>query len=150
VFASHPDDQSTSLARGVFGFFDNGGGRCYVVNVAEGEPIGGTGRGRTRLAALEAIDEGAIIAAPGYARAASYEALLSHCERLGDRVAILDPPEEIVDIEPLTRVATVGAPSKAEAKAAAEAKSGEAKSSDAKSGDAPAKPPARSGGAAEP
>src|SRR5215831_2597499 len=106
IFASTPDAASTPLARGVFGFFDNGGGRCFVVNIAQGDPIGGSGRGRTGLAALEAIDEVAIVAAPGYADAVSYEELLSHCERLGDRVAILDPPAEITETEPLTRVAT--------------------------------------------
>jgi uncharacterized protein len=106
TFAGTPDAPSTPLARAVFGFFDNGGGRCFVVNIAQGAPIGGSGRGRTGLAALEAIDEVAIVAAPGYADATSYEALLGHCERLGDRLAILDPPENIDSTEPLTRVAT--------------------------------------------
>ena len=27
------DSESTDLARAVFGFFNNGGGRCYIVNV---------------------------------------------------------------------------------------------------------------------
>lgn len=106
IFASIRNAPSTPLARAVFGFFDNGGGRCFVVNIPEGEPIGGSGRGRTGLAVLEAIDEVAIVAAPGYADPLSYEELLSHCERLGDRVAILDPPAELSDTEPLTRVAT--------------------------------------------
>jgi uncharacterized protein len=106
IFATDPQSASTPLARGVFGFFDNGGGRCFVVNIPAGTPIGGTGRGRTGLAALEAIDEVAIVAAPGYADPVSYEALLSHCERLGDRVAVLDGPAEILETEPLTRVAT--------------------------------------------
>jgi phage tail sheath protein FI len=110
IFASDPNAASTPLARAVFGFFDNGGGRCYVVNIPKGAPIGGSGRGRTGLAALEAIDEVAIVASPGYTDALSYEELLSHCERLGDRVAILDSPAEIVDTEPLTRVATAPVP----------------------------------------
>lgn len=109
IFASPNDAPSTPLARAVFGFFDNGGGRCFVVNIPLGSPIGGTGRGRTGLAALEAIDEVAIVAAPGYSDALSYEDLLSHCERLGDRVAILDPPEDLPEVEPLTRVASVKA-----------------------------------------
>jgi uncharacterized protein len=108
TFASTPDAPSTPLARAVFGFFDNGGGRCFVVNIAQGAPLGG-GRGRTGLAALEAIDEVAIVAAPGYSDALAYEELLSHCERLGDRVAILDPPGNIDSTEPLTRVATPAA-----------------------------------------
>jgi phage tail sheath protein FI len=114
IFASGDRPTSTPLSRAVFGFFDNGGGRCFVVNVAPGAPIGGSGRGRTGLAALEAIDEVAIVAAPGYTDAASYEDLLAHCERLGDRVAILDSVAEITDSEPLTRVATVGVPKPAD------------------------------------
>ncbi len=114
IFASAESTESTPLARAVFGFFDNGGGRCFVVNIPKGAPVGGSGRGRTGLAALEAIDEIAIVAAPGYADALSYEELLSHCERLGDRVAILDPPAEIIETEPLTRVATAPAPKAAD------------------------------------
>jgi uncharacterized protein len=106
IFAAPPDAPSTPLARAVYGFFANGGGRCYVVNVAEGEPIAGGGRRRSGLQLLEAVDEVAIVAAPGYSDPLSYEALLGECERLGDRVAILDPPSEPVEIEQLTRVAT--------------------------------------------
>jgi phage tail sheath protein FI len=88
------------LASAVYGFFDNGGSRCYVVNVpADGEVA-------DALAALRSYDEVAIVAAPGRADAASYEALLSHCEQLTDRVAILDAPEQVDDIEALTTVAT--------------------------------------------
>src|SRR6266508_151098 len=42
IFASQGSG-STVLANAVFGFFNNGGGRCYVVNVAEGADIAGTG-----------------------------------------------------------------------------------------------------------
>jgi hypothetical protein len=100
---------STPLARAVYGFFDNGGARCYVVNVPAGEPVAGGSRRRTGLDLLESVDEVAIVAAPGYSDAVTYEALLSHCERLGDRVAILDPPEDVTDIDRLTRVATAPA-----------------------------------------
>src|SRR5690242_2663979 len=51
IYASTPDAQSSALVRAVFGFFDNGGGRCFVVNVAPGDPIGGSGRRRSGLAA---------------------------------------------------------------------------------------------------
>jgi len=103
---------NTARAKAVLGFFDNGGGRCFVVNVAPGEPIAGSGRRRSGLGALEAIDEVAIVAAPGYTDALSYEDVLAHCERLGDRVAILDPPAEFTDIDALTRVATARATGK--------------------------------------
>src|SRR5438132_11688728 len=34
---------STALSHAVFGFFVNGGARCYVVNVGRGKPLTGTG-----------------------------------------------------------------------------------------------------------
>ncbi|WP_426513858.1 phage tail sheath family protein [Dactylosporangium sp. McL0621] len=112
AFGGEGPGSSTALSRAVYGFFDNGGGRCYVVNVGPGEPIGGTGRARSGLGLLEAIDEIAIVAAPGYSDAASHEELLKHCEALGDRVAILDPPEEPAEVERFTRVATAAVPKK--------------------------------------
>lgn len=82
--------ESTVLSRAVYGFFANGGGRCYVVNVGEGGTVVGEPQKRSGVHALSAIDEIAIVAAPGYTDAASFEALLSHCESRGDRFAILD------------------------------------------------------------
>jgi phage tail sheath protein FI len=99
---------STDLSQAVYGFFLNGGSRCYVVNVGPGNPISG-GEQRAGLDTLEQIDEIAILAAPGYVDAASYDALLSHCERLQDRVAILDAPADVPDIDLLTQVATAQA-----------------------------------------
>ena len=97
---------STDLSHAVYGFFQNGGRRCYVVNVGAGGSIAGGGRTRTGIEILEEIDEIAIVAAPGYSDANSYEALLAHCEKLHDRVAILDAPEQVDNIDRLTRVAT--------------------------------------------
>jgi phage tail sheath protein FI len=112
VFGGDERATSTALSRAVYGFFDNGGGRCYVVNVPEGESIAGGGRRRSGLELLDAVDEVAIVAAPGYTDTASYEAVLAHCERLGDRVAILDTPEDVADVDALTRVGTGGVPKK--------------------------------------
>ena len=99
---------STPLSHAVFGFFLNGGGRCYVVNVGDGDLVG-DGRGKRKgLDTFEAIDEIAIVAAPGHSDAVSYDALLSHCEKLKDRVAIFDPPEDVHSIDQLTVVATSG------------------------------------------
>ena len=95
---------STPLSHAVFGFFLNGGARCYVVNVGPNNPITGTGRDRAGLQVLEQLDNISIVAAPGYVDAPSYEALLSHCELLKDRVAILDPPEQVTDVDDLTKV----------------------------------------------
>src|SRR5918912_1823211 len=57
---------STALSHAVYGFFQNGGQRCYVVNVPPGQSIAGGGRGRAGLEVLEQVDEVAIVAAPGY------------------------------------------------------------------------------------
>ena len=95
---------STPLANAVFGFFLNGGSRCYVVNIGADGAIAGRGKGLDQLAA---IDEIAMIAAPGRTDAASYEALISAAEQLGDRVALLDGPERVDDVEQLTRAVDV-------------------------------------------
>jgi len=99
---------SNQLASAVWGFFENGGSRCYVVNVGnEGgkpAPIVGSARERKGINVLETIDEVAIVAAPGYWDAGSHNALIDHCEKLGDRVAILDPPDKVDDIQPLKEI----------------------------------------------
>lgn len=96
---------STPLSHAVYGWFRNGGGLCYVCNVGAGGAIAGGGRNKVGLDILATIDEIAIVAAPGYTDAASYDAVLSHCEGLADRVAILDAPRDVSDINALTRVA---------------------------------------------
>jgi phage tail sheath protein FI len=110
--------QSTHLAHAVYGFFNNGGSRCFVVNV--GAPVsletsGGdkgevkedptrdglfigrdNGPGaRTGLKCFEEIDEISLVAAPGQISPAIQDALLTHCETRKDRFAILDSPETI-------------------------------------------------------
>lgn len=95
--------KSTHLAQAVHGFFLNGGSRCYVVNCGKDEELTGDRKG---LGALEAIDEVAIVAAPGFTTAAAYDALLSHCERMEDRVAIIDGCQTVASINALTKVAT--------------------------------------------
>jgi len=98
---------SNLLANAVFGFFANSGSRCFIVNSA---------KRATDLAAalkaLEAEDEVAILAAPGYSDTGSFEAVLTHCEKLQDRVAILDAPLEVKDLGQLTTVGTTGSDSK--------------------------------------
>jgi hypothetical protein len=94
-----PKDSSTDLSHAVFGFFQNGGSRCIVVNLGKEKPL------QEGLAALESLEEVAIIAAPGYTDAASYDAMLSQCEKLKDRVALFDPAKEVPKIDLLTKVA---------------------------------------------
>jgi phage tail sheath protein FI len=108
IYAGGDNPPSTPLARAVFGFLDNGGTRCFVVNIGDSNQIAGAGRRRGGVQVLETVDEVAIVAAPGYADPVSYEALISHCEKLRDRVAILDTPEDVEDITALTRVGRGG------------------------------------------
>jgi phage tail sheath protein FI len=96
---------STSLSHAVFGFFQNGGSRCFIVNTPDDQPVNGTPDGGG-LQALEAEDEVAIVAAPGRVDPDSYDSLLSHCERLKDRVAILDGPLTAPDISQFDTVLT--------------------------------------------
>ncbi|MEV6691994.1 phage tail sheath subtilisin-like domain-containing protein [Micromonospora sp. NPDC051196] len=108
LYADGDELESTPLARAVFGFLDNGGTRCWVVNVGEGGSVTGTGRKRAGLDLLEAVDEISIVAAPGFHDPVSHEALLSLAERTRVMVAICDPPPDVDDISTLTRVATPG------------------------------------------
>lgn len=98
-------DQSTDLANAVLGFFLNGGSRCYVANIASDGALSGKGGG---LDALNAIDEIAIIAAPGRTDTASYSSLIDAAESMKDRVAILDAPPTADNVEALTRASSVG------------------------------------------
>ena len=117
-------DCSEHLAHAVYGFFNNGGSRCFVVNVgapveakqeAKSEkkddknaaPVQAAGRdglyigrdggpgARTGLKCFDEVDEIAIVAAPGQTSPAVQDALLSHCETRKDRFAVLDSPETI-------------------------------------------------------
>ncbi|AWB22771.1 phage tail sheath family protein [Methylobacterium currus] len=95
--ADPPAADSTSLSRAVFGFFENGGTTCYVVNVdseAQGDVVAG-------IKLLEPIDEVAIIAAPGHVHPDVYAALEDQAFRTGDRFALLDPPAKVDDLAKL-------------------------------------------------
>ncbi|MDV2996734.1 MAG: hypothetical protein N4J56_006439 [Chroococcidiopsis sp. SAG 2025] len=87
LFGDFIKGQPNLLAHAVFGFFRNGGTRCYVVGVASDDE----GAVEPALKQFEAIDEIAIVAAPGLQGV--QKAVKEHCETMGDRVAILDPPE---------------------------------------------------------
>ena len=117
---------SQYLAHGVYGFFNNGGGRCFVLNVGSFEEgaeentrvsaymgeDNGPGE-RTGLKAFEDVEEINIVAAPGQTHPAVQDAVLSHCENMRYRFAILDAPEVIekggVDKLPKPRDSKYGA-----------------------------------------
>ena len=100
------DRQSTVLSNAVYGFFENGGSRCFVVNT------GGEAGIEDALAAAAIEDEIAIVAAPGRSDPATHSAIQVHCERLQDRVGILDTIENVDDIGLLTQLETVPVPKK--------------------------------------
>ena len=85
------------LPPAVKGFFDNGGRRVYVSRASDA---------RTGLAALEAIDEIAILLAPDEVTDSSgaiTNAAIDHCERRRDRFAIVSAPrghDRIQDLRP--------------------------------------------------
>jgi len=117
---------STYLAHAVYGFFNNGGGRCFVLNVGDfssdtdetkkvGAYLGednGPGE-RTGLKAFEDVEDINIVVAPGQTHPAIQDAVLSHCENMRYRFAILDAPEVIekggVDKIPKPRDSKYGA-----------------------------------------
>ncbi len=87
------DDQNR-LAHAVHGFFLNGGTRCFVAAIKSKT----TTQVRAALKAFEAIDEIALVAAPGLGPKtdkASQASIIDHCKRLGDRFAILDCEAEL-------------------------------------------------------
>lgn len=81
------------LANAVYGFFMNKGSRCFIVNIPDSEAIAGGEQPRTGLKLLEAKDEVSIVAAPGRTDVSSHVALQAHCELMGDRMYIADPPD---------------------------------------------------------
>jgi phage tail sheath protein FI len=85
-FSTHAGQ--AALAHAVYGFFANGGSRCFVSRIAAAGDIIGA------LSGFETIDEIAIVAAPGLVDATSRKAISDHCELMGDRFAILDIDEE--------------------------------------------------------
>lgn len=108
-FAPETGGKSTPLSSAVWGFYSNGGRRCFVVNTGKDGALTGSGQKREGLDLLEPIDEIAIVAAPGQSDPGAHDALLSHCEKLKDRVAVLDGPEDFARIEAFTQVATKSA-----------------------------------------
>lgn len=75
------------LAHAVYGFFNNGGTRCWVARTAGGINAANVG---TALDTFKAIDEIAIVAVPGGLTANMQAAVIAHCENAGDRFGILD------------------------------------------------------------
>lgn len=99
-FINDNDPTKNRLAHAVYGFFNNGGARCYVVRVNAENDINDSFLERT----FEPIDEIAIVAAPGIVDVNVRSAIRTHCEeRTKDRFAIFDSPETVDDITLLSQ-----------------------------------------------
>lgn len=81
------DVEQRHLAHAVYGFFNNGGTRCWVIRLTDATNVTDV---QAALETFAGIDEIALVAVPGATAAAVQEAVLSHCETTGDRFAILD------------------------------------------------------------
>ncbi|GAM10184.1 phage tail sheath protein [Geobacter sp. OR-1] len=85
------------LAHAVYGFFNNGGTRCWVIRVTSVDDVS------AGVDKFNEIDEIAIVAAPlppdtdQAALNAVHAKLVSHCQLLEDRVAILDCARDIAN-----------------------------------------------------
>jgi len=83
------------LAQAVYGFFNNGGSRCYVMRVIQESDI------QKFLVNFEAIDEIAVVAAPGLAQndatgKNTRTQLIAHCQiRTKNRFVIFDSPAQV-------------------------------------------------------
>jgi uncharacterized protein len=85
------DSGQNILAHAVYGFFRNGGTRCYVKRIKSDSEL------QAALGEFEAIDDIAIVCAPGITDATKLKEINDHCTQptLQDRVAVLDSPCEV-------------------------------------------------------
>jgi phage tail sheath protein FI len=90
------------LAHAVYGFFNNGGSRCWVIRLA-GVAQDFAKNLDAALGQFENIDEIAIVAAPlppdtaQAALNAAQASIVAHCEKMEDRVAVLDSARDITN-----------------------------------------------------
>ncbi len=106
VSRSHGNMSKAYLPIAVHGFFLNGGARCVIMRVArrknrdltlgdyKGDMTGRSGA-LQGLRALERVDEISLLCAPNEHDVAGLsESLVTHCEHMKDRFAILSAPEK--------------------------------------------------------
>jgi phage tail sheath protein FI len=85
IYESH-----RALTHAVYGFFLNGGTRCFVARIINDNELEPT------LTTIESIDEVALVAAPGLStNQTTWSAVVAHCANLQDRFAILDCNESL-------------------------------------------------------
>ena len=92
----HSLGNNNNLAQAVYGFFKNGGTRCWATGVM-GDSFSQI---KPALDALGTIDEIALVAVPGVLDASVLDAVIDHCESQQDRFAILDGNPDAAEIMP--------------------------------------------------
>jgi phage tail sheath protein FI len=80
-------DGNHLLAHAVYGFFNNGGGRCWVTRAAEALSAVSV---RDALAGLATHEDIALVAVPGATDPDIQGVVIDHCENTANRFAILD------------------------------------------------------------
>jgi uncharacterized protein len=76
-----------TLAHAIYGYFNNGGSRCWVTRVTDATDVNSV---TSALNSLRPIDEITMVAVPGALDVNIQTAILDHCENAGDRFAIID------------------------------------------------------------
>ncbi len=98
-YGIYDEEKAPYLAPAVYGFFQNGGGKCYVVRVkdgaGDGDYVGSDGGlgNKTGLTSFEEVDEVNIVCIPGITSQTVQQAMMSHCQNMKDRFCILDSEE---------------------------------------------------------
>jgi len=100
------------LAHAVYGFFLNGGSRCYVYNMGAKKAnqteeemaaaIKGVDKGPSRRTGLEAfkeIEDISLLSAPGFTSPLIHQLLSDHALECGDRIAILDGVDDLGEVQ---------------------------------------------------
>jgi phage tail sheath protein FI len=75
---------SLNLPYAVRGFFENGGTLAYIVPIKDNAGLEGA------LDQLTRVPEVSMVCVPGLVDAAAQATVITHCETMGDRIAILD------------------------------------------------------------
>ena len=95
-YGRYEKDKAPHLPPAVYGFFANGGSRCFVIRVKDGAGDGdyvGTDNGpgnRTGLQGFNEVDDVNIVCIPGITSKTVQTAMITHCENMKDRFCILD------------------------------------------------------------
>jgi uncharacterized protein len=105
-------EEAGNLAHGVYGYFQNGGGRCFVCNVGAPEEnqtendlaalVKGNDGGpdkRSGLHVFKSIEDISMVACPGGTSEIIHQTLADFCGQMNDRIAVLDGVQELGDIQ---------------------------------------------------